>query len=137
MPPTSLWGGRFASGPTTSLAALSRSTHFDWRLAPYDLAGSKTHAAVLHRANLLDDDALAAMLEGIDTLAADVASGAFVAQPDDEDVHTALERGLIERLGPDSAVVCAPAGPATTRSRRCSGCSCATTAARSPSWSAS
>ena len=96
-----LWGGRFASGPTTSLAALSRSTHFDWRLAPYDLAGSKTHAAVLHRANLLDDDALAAMLEGIDTLAADVASGAFVAQPDDEDVHTALERGLIERLGPE------------------------------------
>ena len=96
-----LWGGRFASGPTTSLAALSRSTHFDWRLAPYDLAGSKAHAAVLHRAKLLDDDALAAMLEGIDTLAADVASGAFVAQPDDEDVHTALERGLIERLGPE------------------------------------
>ena len=41
------------------------------------------------------------MLEAIDALAADVASGAFVAQPDDEDVHTALERGLIERLGPD------------------------------------
>ena len=99
--PTSLWGGRFTSGPTTSLAELSRSTHFDWRLAPYDLAGSKAHAAVLHRAGLLDDDGLAALLEGIDALAADVASGAFVAQPDDEDVHTALERGLIERLGPD------------------------------------
>ena len=99
--PTSLWGGRFGSGPTTSLAELSRSTHFDWRLAPYDLAGSKAHATVLHRAGLLEDDGLTAMLEGIDALAADVASGAFVAQPDDEDVHTALERGLIERLGPD------------------------------------
>ncbi len=98
---SSLWGGRFSSGPTTTLADLSRSTHFDWRLAPYDLAGSKAHAAVLNRAGLLDDDALAAMLEGIDALAADVASGEFVAQPDDEDVHTALERGLIERLGPD------------------------------------
>ena len=99
--PTSLWGGRFASGPTTSLAELSKSTHFDWRLAPYDLAGSKAHAAVLHRAGLLDDEGLAALLEGIDALAADVASGEFTAQPDDEDVHTALERGLIERLGPD------------------------------------
>ncbi|MGA9102122.1 argininosuccinate lyase [Aeromicrobium sp.] len=99
--PTSLWGGRFASGPTTSLAELSKSTHFDWRLAPYDLAGSKAHAAVLHRAGLLDDDGLAALMEGIDALLADVLSGEFVAQPDDEDVHTALERGLIERLGPD------------------------------------
>ena len=62
--PTSLWGGRFASGPTTSLAELSRSTHFDWRLARYDLAGSKAHASVLHRAGLLDDHALATLLEG-------------------------------------------------------------------------
>ena len=99
--PTSLWGGRFASGPTTSLAELSKSTHFDWRLAPYDLVGSKAHAAVLHGAGLLDKDALEALLVGIDALLADVLSGAFVAAPDDEDVHTALERGLIERLGPD------------------------------------
>ncbi len=99
--PTSLWGGgRFASGPSTSLAELSRSTHFDWRLAPYDLAGSKAHATVLHRAGLLDDGDLAALLEGIEALEADVASGDFAPQPDDEDVHTALERGLIERLGP-------------------------------------
>ena len=51
----SLWGGRFASGPADALAALSKSTHFDWRLAPYDLAGSRAHARVLHRAGLLDD----------------------------------------------------------------------------------
>jgi argininosuccinate lyase len=99
--PTSLWGGRFASGPTTSLAELSKSTHFDWRLAPYDLVGSKAHAAVLHGAGLLDDEGLEALLEGIDALLADVLSGEFVAATDDEDVHTALERGLIERLGPD------------------------------------
>ena len=39
-----LWGGRFAGGPSPELEALSRSTHFDWRLAPYDLAGSRAHA---------------------------------------------------------------------------------------------
>ena len=44
----SLWGGRFAGGPADALAALSKSTHFDWRLAPYDLAGSRAHARVLH-----------------------------------------------------------------------------------------
>ena len=97
----SLWGGRFAGGPADALAALSKSTHFDWRLAPYDLAGSRAHARVLHAAGLLDDASLAAMLAGLGQLATDVESGAFVPAEDDEDVHTALERGLIERAGAD------------------------------------
>ncbi|MGN6239540.1 MAG: argininosuccinate lyase, partial [Cellulosimicrobium cellulans] len=54
----SLWGGRFAGGPADALAALSKSTHFDWRLAGQDVAGSKAHAKVLHAARLLDDDEL-------------------------------------------------------------------------------
>ncbi len=98
---TRLWGGRFASGPSPELTELSRSTHFDWRLAPYDLAGSRAHAHVLAAAGLLSVDDLAALLAGIEALATDVESGAFVADPDDEDVHTALERGLLERLGPE------------------------------------
>jgi argininosuccinate lyase len=97
--PTALWGGRFASGPAEAMAALSLSTHFDWRLAPYDIAGSRAHARVLHQAKLLTDDELAGMLAALDTLAADVASGAFTPVVADEDVHTALERGLIERAG--------------------------------------
>jgi argininosuccinate lyase len=97
--PAGLWGGRFASGPSDALAALSRSTHFDWRLAPYDLAGSKAHATVLHRAGLLTDDELAELHTGIDTLAADVDKGVVTPDPADEDVHTALERLLVERLG--------------------------------------
>jgi argininosuccinate lyase len=99
--PVQLWGGRFASGPADALAALSASTHFDWRLAPYDIAGSRAHARVLHRAKLLTDDELASMLAALDTLAADVASGAFTPTVADEDVHTALERGLLERAGPE------------------------------------
>jgi argininosuccinate lyase len=94
-----LWGGRFAGGPSDALAALSLSVHFDWRLAPYDLRGSRAHARVLYRAGLLDDDELERMLAALDGLDADVRSGAFVATRQDEDVHTALERGLVERLG--------------------------------------
>ena len=94
-----LWGARFAGGPAPALVALSRSTHFDWRLARYDLAGSRAHARALHTAGLLDDAELAGLIAGLDALAADVAGGAFTAVPEDEDVHTALERGLIERAG--------------------------------------
>ena len=97
----SLWGGRFAGGPADALAALSKSTHFDWRLAPYDLAGSRAHARVLHHAGLLDDGTLEAMLAALEQLRADVESGSFVPDEGDEDVHTALERGLIERAGSD------------------------------------
>jgi argininosuccinate lyase len=96
-----LWGGRFAGGPADAMAALSKSTHFDWALAPYDVRASQAHARVLHRAGLLSDDDLATMLRGLEDLAADVASGEFTAAESDEDVHGALERGLIDRVGPE------------------------------------
>jgi len=98
---TVLWGSRFTGGPAQALAALSCSTHFDWRLARYDLAGSRAHARALHRAGLLTEAELKGLLTGIEALDADVASGAVVAAPEDEDVHSALERVLVERLGPD------------------------------------
>ena len=97
----SLWGGRFAGGPADAMAALSKSTHFDWVLAPYDVLASKAHAKVLNARGLLSDDDLATMLSGLDSLGADVASGAFGPEESDEDVHGAMERGLIDRVGPE------------------------------------
>ena len=96
-----LWGARFAGGPAEAMFALSVSTQFDWRLARYDLAGSRAHAAALARAGLLTEHEVTAMLTGLDELEADVVSGAFTPAPTDEDVHGALERGLMERLGPE------------------------------------
>jgi argininosuccinate lyase len=96
---TALWGGRFSGGPSDALAALSLSTHFDWRLARYDIAGSRAHARVLHAAGLLDDAELAGMLDALDRLDHDVTDGSFGPIPSDEDVHTSLERGLVERAG--------------------------------------
>ncbi len=94
-----MWGGRFAGGPAEALARLSVSVQFDWRLAPYDLQASGAHARVLRRAGLLDDDELAAVLAALDDLTEAVRTGSFRPTVDDEDVHTALERGLLERLG--------------------------------------
>ncbi|WP_432498534.1 argininosuccinate lyase [Kineococcus gypseus] len=96
-----LWGARFASGPAAAMAALSKSTHFDFRLARYDLAGSRAHARVLHRAGLVDDDVLARLLAGLDAVEADVVSGALVPAEDDEDVHVVLEQALLRHAGED------------------------------------
>ena len=81
------------------MMALSRSTHFDWRLASYDLDGSRAHAKALHQAGLLTDPELAAMIDGLDALVSEVASGGFEPAETDEDVHGALERRLVELLG--------------------------------------
>jgi argininosuccinate lyase len=97
--PTRLWGGRFADGPSDAMAALSLSTHFDWRLAPYDVMQTRAHARVLHRAGLLSADELADVEGALDALADEIASGTLHPDPTDEDVHTAIERSLIERLG--------------------------------------
>ncbi|HWG02211.1 MAG TPA: argininosuccinate lyase [Trebonia sp.] len=97
--PTRLWGGRFEGGPADALARLSLSVQFDWRLARYDLLASRAHARMLHRAGLLSDDEADSMLKSLDDLDRAVEDGSFRPTVADEDVHTALERGLLERLG--------------------------------------
>jgi argininosuccinate lyase len=81
------------------MAALSLSTHFDWRLAPYDVQQTGAHARVLHRAGLLSDEELALVSAALDALAVEIAEGSLVPEPADEDVHTAIERALIAKLG--------------------------------------
>ena len=96
----SLWGGRFAAGPADALAALSKSTHFDWRLAPYDLRGldgARPRAAPGRACSPTTSSPACSPRWTSSTPTSP--SGAFDPAPDDEDVHTALERGLVERAG--------------------------------------
>ncbi len=94
-----LWGGRFSQAPADAVFALSRSVHFDWRLAPYDLRSSLAHLAVLQSSGLLADSVSEEIRGALKELITEVASGKFVAIESDEDVHSALERGLTEKLG--------------------------------------
>ena len=94
-----LWGGRFSDGPADAVFALSRSVHFDWRLAPYDLRSSLAHLEILQSSGLLTEDVARQIRGGLEQLIAEVSSGAFTAIDSDEDVHSALERGLTEKLG--------------------------------------
>ncbi len=98
-PAVRLWGGRFESGPADALARLSVSVQFDWRLARYDLLASGAHARVLHRAGLLDDTEAARRRPAIDDHTRDGRTGASRPTAADEDVHTALERGLLVWVG--------------------------------------
>ncbi|MFM1953309.1 MAG: hypothetical protein RL187_518 [Actinomycetota bacterium] len=95
-----LWGGRFSSGPDFTLQRLSQSTHFDWRLVPYDLDASAAHARALAAAQLLSTEDLATVLSALETMRDDFLSDRLHPREDDEDVHGALERVLIDRVGP-------------------------------------
>lgn len=94
-----LWGGRFAGGPAPELVRLSKSTHFDWQLAEYDIRGSRAHARALAAAGYLTDEELGKMVGALDELDRAVVDGRFAPIESDEDVHSALERGLIDIVG--------------------------------------
>lgn len=98
---SSLWGGRFTGITNEAVAALSRSIHFDWRLASYDIKGTRAHLLALRAAGYLAEAELVKLDKSLVELDKRVTSGMFVAKATDEDVHSALERGLIEMVGPE------------------------------------
>jgi len=94
-----LWGGRFEGGPAESVAALSRSVHFDWRLAKYDILGTRAHIKALQSAGYLTVAERDKLDKDLLELWRRIEQGSFGPKPSDEDVHSALERGLIEITG--------------------------------------
>ena len=94
-----LWGGRFAQGPEESVFALSRSIHFDWCLAPYDIRSSMAHLEVLKKIGLVAEKDVEAIAQALKELSTEVVAGTFKPLDTDEDVHSALERALTEKLG--------------------------------------
>lgn len=95
-----LWGGRFSLEPTEAVFALSRSTHFDWRLAPYDLRSSLTHLSGLESVALINKSDAQVIRTALFEMQSEVASGELMPDSSDEDVHSVLERRLMEKLGP-------------------------------------
>lgn len=94
-----LWAGRFSSSPAAAAHALGRSLHFDVRLAAVDIEASIAHVGALHRAGLLDASEVAALEVALVAVGGDIATGRFAFHDADEDVHSAVERGVTERLG--------------------------------------
>jgi len=95
-----LWGGRFSSGPAGDVFALSQSIEFDWRFAPYDLRSSLAHLAVLEKAKLIAPDKAQEIRAVLQQMQKELHNGLLKPSLEDEDVHSALERVMTERLGP-------------------------------------
>ncbi len=95
-----LWGT--PEGPTLDPAfeRLNASLPFDRRLYPYDIRGSIAWARALARAGVLTPEECERIVAGLEAVRAELDAGAFVFQPTDEDIHTAIERRLTERVGP-------------------------------------
>jgi len=94
-----LWGGRFDSAPADAMAALSRSVHFDWRLAPYEIEVNLIHLKNLVEQGVVSKENSKNIESALLGLAKDIGSGSFKYTDADEDVHSAIERGLTERCG--------------------------------------
>ena len=94
-----LWAGRFSKPPAAEAEALGRSLAFDVRLAPQDVEASVAHARALEDAGVLAADEAAQLEKALREVGAEIAAGTFELHPSDEDVHSAIERGVTDRLG--------------------------------------
>jgi argininosuccinate lyase len=91
---------RFREPPDPIFQRLNASVGFDRRLAPHDVAQSRAHVRMLAETEVLTDDEAAELLRGLDEVAGELEAGSFRFDPDDEDVHMAIERRLTEIVGP-------------------------------------
>ena len=93
------WGGRFQEATEKMLEEFSASVHYDCRLYRQDIAGSKVHARMLARQEIISDKDADAIIKGLGEIEEEIASGDFVWSHELEDVHMNIEQALVERIG--------------------------------------
>ena len=92
------WGGRFSAGPAELMLQFSESVSFDRRLAPFDIAGSKAHAAMLAHVGILTKRERDAIHHGLDAILKEIEAGRFTWDTKLEDVHMNIEQALTKRV---------------------------------------
>ena len=91
---------RFSAPQDPVFRALNSSVSFDYRLAPYDIEQSKAHVRMLARCDIITADDLTRLEDGLNRVGAEIDHDSFEVRPEDEDIHMAIERRLIEIAGP-------------------------------------
>jgi len=92
------WGGRFSAGPADLMLRFSESVSFDRRLAPFDIAGSKAHSAMLAHVGLITAKERDAIHAGLDAILADITADKFTWSTQLEDVHMNIEQALTKKV---------------------------------------
>jgi argininosuccinate lyase len=94
-----LWGGRFSGSMDELMAKLNNSISFDVRLWDADIRGSIAYANAIAEAGIISAEEAAQLVRGLQQVHAEFEQKTFAIQPDDEDIHTAVERRLRELVG--------------------------------------
>jgi argininosuccinate lyase len=94
-----MWGGRFTAGPAEVMQRINASIDFDRRLYAQDIAASKAHCRMLVGQDILSEQDGAAILDGLDTIAREIAEGRFAFKTALEDIHMNIEGRLRELIG--------------------------------------
>jgi argininosuccinate lyase len=100
-----MWGGRFAGEPDSGFLEFSSSIDFDARLYPFDIECTGAWTYALKEAGVLSGDEAGGIRDALATIRSEFEEGAFEFQPEDEDIHTAVERRLVELVGPSGGKV--------------------------------
>src|ERR1019366_1857229 len=95
-----MWGGRFASGPGAIMEEINASIGFDYRLARQDIEGSKAHVAMLAQTGIVNSADAETITKGLDEVAREIESGAFIFSRALEDIHMNIESRLATLIGP-------------------------------------
>ena len=96
---SSIWGGRFAGGPSQLMLDINASISYDKALFRQDIAGSRAHATMLQAAGILTADDLAAITTGLAQIETEIADGIFTFSEALEDIHMNIEARLSELIG--------------------------------------
>ncbi|GAB1421201.1 argininosuccinate lyase [Anaerolineales bacterium] len=94
-----LWGGRFNEPSDQDLRKLNDSLPFDQRFYKQDIAGSIAYAKAIREAGIISPEEASQLLDGLNQISLEFEQGNFSFQEADEDIHTAVERRLIEIIG--------------------------------------
>ena len=99
-PAQQMWGGRFETKPAELMARINASISFDKRLWREDIAASKAHAAMLRDQGIISGEDAAAILRGLDQVAAEYERDGVPERVELEDIHMTVESRLAELIGP-------------------------------------
>jgi argininosuccinate lyase len=97
---TKPWGGRFTEATNKLVEEFTASVPYDWRLYPYDIAGSIAHATMLAKTGIITKNESRRIIRGLRDILREIAAGAFDFSLELEDIHMNIEDRLIRKIGP-------------------------------------
>src|SRR5512143_3773956 len=94
------WGGRFTEATNRLVEEFTASIPYDWRLYPYDITGSRAHAAMLAKTGIITKKEAVRIIRGLDDILREITDGSFPFSVELEDIHMNIENRLIKKIGP-------------------------------------